>query len=265
MQNENVYFSGLIPVGLDGDIAKFKFLSWRTALSVGIWLLMPYAFMFYALWSNIDCLINHGMDKYSITTIVSTFSLTFVMFGLHFARTKIIVGGKISINSMFLFFDKLFVPGFLLSVSGLPTIFIFNTAEYFTAALVYSVAIIAVSIQFGAAVLVFNICVGNILRDSKLLGEEQFTKTFISDYKILIEKYTLLKDNCGEHLLFLCSHFAIIIIIYLYQSYKAVKNGFIEALAYLSVAIGAILLLAVVTSLAEKAFTSLFTNRKKLR
>ena len=226
---------------------------------------MPYAFMFNALLPQMDNLIDHGMNKYSITTLVSTFSLTIVMFGLHFARIKMIVGGKISINSVCLFFDKLFVPGILLSVSGLPTIFIFNTAEHFTAALLFSIAIIAISIQFGAAVLVFNICVGNILRDSKLLSQEQFTQAFLADYKKLIENYALLKDNCGEHLLFLCSHFGIIIIIYLYQSYKAIEFGFIAALAYLSVAIGAILLLAVVTSLAEKAFTSLFTNRKKLR
>ena len=183
-------FSGLLPVGVEGETAEIKICSLSTFLSI-IWSLFPAAFLVYEQLFIIQIVDSNADVFVALMLSMSVLNILKLLVS-PLLRAKVIVKSKVPMSSHKFTYKIVLLIGFFTLLSGFANLRLMMYAsgtdkllDFITALLAYA----CINIQTVSEKLVFNIAINNILENLDTLENGIIVCDVLSSYSGVIRKY----------------------------------------------------------------------------
>ena len=260
---------GLLPLDPVGRTERFRYLSWRTALSFIFWSVLPSIYLAYQHWSMIPFdLVNHGIKKTDILILCfAALNMTTLM-ALPFLRVNLMVKGKISLDATWRSVNLMMAPAILTYFCGAVwnsvNVYLVGKGTSYDLALSVPTYLIILT-QKGTGLLIFDIAVNWVLEENEAIDEATSSENLLSAFTRLINKYMHLKNGSRGILFFMCFNYGLVLFGTAWMAYFVSKYSLLYAMPLVLITLAHILLLKVLTSLADDAYERLFIHQYKLR
>ena len=254
----------------DGEVGRFRLVSWKTVSSFIFWTVLPIVHGIYDFFPFLKMLINGNTDKGVIIPLCFTLMGIMNFVALPIVRTILVVNAKIPLDAIWNSKRILTVLGILLFGSGmvLQSVLIYTELNnYDTNLLILTipVGVLGLVIQNGTTLLVFSIAVSWISQDTKNL-EKASRYSILAASTELLSNYNAIQNSSGPLLLVLCFNFGINMSVNAWIALETFKTTpFIFVLSNVIIVLGAFFMLSVLTTLANNAYAGLSLYQKKLR
>ena len=250
----------------EANTKRFRFLSWRRALSFIFWSVLPAIYLVHEmnLVNTVTWLVRGKIQKQLLLILGFAVMNMTSLLALPFLKVNLMIDGKISLDATGLSLNWMTALAFLTNLSAM--VWSCVDASVISGEKPYELALsistnLIIATQIGTGLLIFNIAVTWVLEENNAIDKATSSKDLLSAYSRLISKYRNLRDGSGGILFFLCFNFGLILFTAAWLATIFAKNSIPLVLITLTNC----LLLKDLTSLANGAYERLFLYQDKLR
>ena len=247
------------------NVLTFRVLSLRTFLSYLVWSILPSTALILFNRQQVTGLLNDTVSKDNLVPLFFCFSFALISVGLPFMRANLVVQGEISIDAGWMFIRKMIVPANLLCASGAIILHTSSSSIGDIDCVLGTLTSMAIIEHLSAAVLIFNVGVGQILVYLEEMERNLSAHQLLTAYSKLVEKYTNLQRGSGGLLLLLYSTFFGMMMAHMWLGHTLSKSSLASSTACGLVVLSAIMMLSILSTLAEEAYQSMYVHQRKLR